>query len=48
MPFYFFQPIVKFLVEEAGASWNVPDVDEWVPLHLAAYHGHLDIVKYLV
>ena len=40
--------MIKYLVEEHGAGWNTPDVDLWVPLHLASYHGHLDIMKYLV
>ncbi len=35
-------------MEDAGADWSRPDTDDWLPLHLAAYHGHLSIVEYLV
>ena len=32
----------------AGADPSAGDDDKWTPLHIAAYHGHLDVVKSLV
>ena len=30
-----------------GARLNKTDNDEWAPIHIASYHGHLAVVKLL-
>jgi len=39
--------IVQFLVEK-GANFNCTDKKEWTPLAMACFHGHRDIVDYLL
>ena len=40
--------IVKYLVEECNASFEVKDNEGNTPLRYASSSGHLDVVKYLV
>ncbi|MGC9105409.1 MAG: ankyrin repeat domain-containing protein [Thermoprotei archaeon] len=39
---------VKYLVEIHQCDVNIRDKDGNTPLHLAAWYGYLDIVKFLV
>lgn len=52
-PLYFavcngYLEIVKYLIDEKKADFNVKDNDGRTPLHLAASNGCLEIVKYLI
>ena len=37
---------VQYLVESGDVDINRADNDRWTPLHLAAYDGHLSVVRY--
>jgi ankyrin repeat protein len=39
--------LCRILVEN-GASQNVKSKQGWFPIHLASYHGHLDVVVFLL
>ena len=39
--------LVKLLVQ-FGANVRLTNRDGWSPLHLATYHGHRDVVMYLI
>ena len=41
------QKIVQALVDEGEAPMNPKRRDGWTPIYLAAYAGHLDVVKTL-
>jgi len=40
--------VVKYLIDEKKADFNVKDNYSRTPLHLAARFGNLDLVKYLM
>merc|ERR1712216_360363 len=40
--------IVRFFLEHDAPSCAVPDALQWIPLHLAAAEGHVDLARLLL
>lgn len=40
--------MVKFLLEHSSIDVNIPDSEGRTALHVAAWQGHAEMVKYLI